>query len=782
MPSPTEADPGNDSFIQQQLRSQQVKLVLQNQPISIAYTLLVMAVAAILLAGRVEEQTLLVWYGSLLLVGVIRSLLVIRYRRTDPVETGVDNYLYGLTLTAVATGALCGLAIPLSWHGGDEIRQVIILFLVGGIATASLATFGPLVRVYSLFLSCIILPGAAWMYYNPDPNTHSIGLVVLFFFLILVMTARTYASTLKKTLRLHFTNTTLNQHLFNANARALRNSQELEEQISQRKQAESNLAAYARKLKKANQALQQELSARDKNEQALTDQALSILESEVQMRAIFLNAFDAIITFTPGGIIKSCNPAAETMFGYTKSMLAGKHIRNLLPDYNQINISAKHSHHLFGLRASKEKFPLAFSVEAMQMGHKSMYVGILHDETDAQRAHEALTQARDAAEEANKAKSEFLSSMSHELRTPMNAILGFSQLLESDPAHPLNDAQRESVEQITKAGWHLLELINGVLDLAKVEAGKIETVLEDVRIGDVIAECLSLIAPMAEQADIELVDQASDSEIIVRADATRFKQVILNLLSNGIKYNKPGGKVILSKPVERKGFCRMNVIDTGIGLTEEQTETIFSPFSRVAEDREEIEGTGIGLTITKKLLTLMGGNIGVTSEPGQGSKFWIELPLSDAQIELDDEPAEAGEEKPAETHAPNHATLLYVEDNPANLVLVQNILSQRRPDVELLSSHNGELGLSIAVNQRPDVILLDIALPGMSGFEVLKLLQADSRTASIPTFAISANAMPRDIAKGLEAGFTHYLTKPIDVPEFLNTLDSLLEQAGKERS
>ena len=552
----------------------------------------------------------------------------------------------------------------------------------------------------------------------------------------------------------------------------------LEAEIRKRLAAEKAVADYVRKLEQANQGLQREVAERARNEEALTRQALTILESEVRLRAIFHNAFDGILSFDTDGRIHAANPAAEHLFGLKAEEIKRRRIADLLPDIRPDDANPSLVCELTGRRADGGKFPASLSLERTEGGKEKLFVCLVRDNTAEQQARQALVEARDSAERANKAKSEFLSSMSHELRTPMNSILGFAQLLQSDPDNPLSDTQKESVDQIARAGWHLLQLINDVLDLAKVEAGKIEAILEDVDLDTVMAECLSLVMPLAEKHGIELADQATGTGLHIRADYTRFKQVVLNLVSNGIKYNRKNGSVAIeARRVD--DWCEIAIVDTGVGLSAEQIDRIFEPFSRVAAQREEIEGTGIGLTITRKLVALMGGAIGVESQPGAGSRFWVRIPLY--QGDSAGRPAALGGTAEADAsatarNAGQQQTVLYVEDNPANLALVEYVLRQRRPQLRLISAHTGELGIALAESQRPDLIILDISLPGMDGYEVLDVLRADPQLRNTPTFALSANAMQRDIEKGLEAGFDDYLTKPIDVTRLLGTIDALLER------
>lgn len=388
--------------------------------------------------------------------------------------------------------------------------------------------------------------------------------------------------------------------------------------------------------------------------------------------------------------------------------------------------------------------------------------------------------ARDSAIAANQAKNDFLSAMSHELRTPLNAILGFGQILQADTA--LNDEQSEFAGEIIRAGEHLLSLVDEVLDLSRIETGRVDLSLEPVAVASVFSEVVTLIAPFAEKEGIRLIVEEA-GVLAIHADRVRLKQVLINLLSNAIKYNRPGGTVALHATC-RHGTVRISVADTGEGIPPEQVKDLFTRFNRLGREKGSIEGTGIGLALSKRLVELMNGTITAESVPGTGSTFLIELPgcdpLPDA-FALDTLVANAvleGGRRPDRVEPPeqpdvveddDRITVLYVEDNPAGIRLMNHILG-KESRYRLITAHTGSLGLDMAELHRPQVVLVDINLPGIDGFEILRRIRATEWGASVPVIAISANAMKHSMKSAEAAGFTSYITKPFDINEFLELL------------
>lgn len=528
-----------------------------------------------------------------------------------------------------------------------------------------------------------------------------------------------------------------------------------------------------------------------------------MLKTKALQNAILNSANFSIIATDPQGVIQLFNVGAEHMLGYSAENVVNKVNPSDLHDPTEVLARAQALSHEFGvaiapgfealafkasrgiediyeltyINADGSRFPAIVSITALRDDYQEIigYLLIGSNNSVRERVERELNDAMATADQANLAKSEFLSSMSHELRTPLNAILGFAQLIESGSPPPTISQQR-SVAQILKAGWYLLDLINEILDLTLIESGKLSLSLEPIYLSEVLRESRAMIEPQATKRGIQLRFPQLDLSFLVMADRTRVKQVLINLLSNAIKYNRVNGTVVVDCTMKPLGRMRISIADTGEGLTPEKLQQLFQPFNRLGQEAHVGEGTGIGLVVSKRLVELMGGAIGVESGVGVGSVFWIELNLTTA-IKLCAVKAESAAVStlPRAANMPQR-TLLYVEDNPANLMLVEDLV-MRRPDVNLLTAQDADSGIAIARASGVDVILMDINLPGISGVEALRILRADQDTAHIPIIALSANAGPRDIARSLDAGFFRYLTKPIKVKEFFDTLDAAFHSA-----
>lgn len=398
------------------------------------------------------------------------------------------------------------------------------------------------------------------------------------------------------------------------------------------------------------------------------------------------------------------------------------------------------------------------------------------DITQLKLAEERVIKAKESAEKANRAKSEFLSSMSHELRTPLNAILGFTQLIDMDKN--LTEEQHKNLTEVRKAGEHLLQLVGDVLDLAKIESGKMTLNTESVSPVIILNEVLALLKGQAEHKGVQLVLRTNSlAEHTVYADRMRLKQVFLNLIGNAIKYNRDHGRVVISCELVDPGYMRVGVEDTGRGIAQDRQAEVFQPFNRLGAEMGNIEGSGVGLVITKQLVSHMGGRIDFTSEEGNGSHFWVDLPiLSDMLPALAQEPeavAPVDVVEHLELPLKSPKRVLYVEDNESNQRLVARLFA-RYPMLRLEVAHDALRGLYLARTNKPDLILMDINLPGMDGYEALEVLKNDPGTRNIPVLALSANAMAHDLEKGSAAGFNYYLTKPINLQELMEALTSFL--------
>jgi PAS domain S-box-containing protein len=401
-------------------------------------------------------------------------------------------------------------------------------------------------------------------------------------------------------------------------------------------------------------------------------------------------------------------------------------------------------------------------------------VKTIWDLTDDEHRAEELREARAAAEAGSAAKSEFLSSMSHELRTPLNAILGFAQLLQRDKKEPLSQRHRDRVDQIIKGGEHLLRLIDDILDLSRIEAGGVSISTEPVAVPEVLEEVRQTLEPMANRQEIVLQIAPLPLDVpLVSADRTRFAQILMNFGSNAIKYNRPHGSVTFTVSTA-PSLVRVAVGDTGMGIPVESQSKLFQPFQRAGQETGPIEGTGIGLVITKRLAELMGGSVGFRSTPGHGSEFWVEMPIRES---VASRPLAPREERAVENRfGEAQARVLYVEDNPANVSFMRDLVSTF-DNLDLVAVPTAEMGIELAREHQPSVIIMDINLPGMSGIEALATLRRYPETREIPVIALTAAASERDKQKGMQAGFYRYLTKPVQVDALLTALEALLSPA-----
>jgi len=505
----------------------------------------------------------------------------------------------------------------------------------------------------------------------------------------------------------------------------------------------------------------------------------AVRKAEEKYRLIFENAIEGMFQTTPSGKCLSVNPAFTRMFGYDS------------PEQLIANVSDI-AHKLFVDPARREElkrlmetqgFVELFEYEAYRKDGTRIWLSenarVVRDASGAILYYEGtvqdVTQRKrvEEIEQASKAKTEFLSRVSHELRTPLNAILGFGQLL--DRQNP-TETQRPRIGHILSAGKHLLGLINEVLDISRIEAGKLQLSLEPVCVADALEETLDLLRPLAAERKIEIsADTEMDAGVYVMADRQRFKQVLLNLLTNGVKYTPQFGQVTASYRAEGDSI-RVTVSDTGPGIPADKRERLFMPFERLGAEHSNVEGTGLGLALSQRLMHAMGGSIGVDPSAGRGSKFWLELPRTNPLL-----PKRGLRKKPGETRVADPVAakrkVLYIEDNLSNLTLIEELLREE-PAIELLTAMQGRVGLELARQHSPDLILLDLHLPDIDGHEVLCQLKALEATREVPVVVISADATASQIDRLMSAGATTYLTKPLDVTEFFRVVDKATNRNG----
>ncbi len=529
----------------------------------------------------------------------------------------------------------------------------------------------------------------------------------------------------------------------------------------------------------------EDISERKHAEKALCETNEQLAMALQRNQLIMDSSQDVICTIDSNGRFLTVNAACQSLWGYLPEELVGQtHVSLVHPDDREKTAAADADIRRTGrlvdfvnrqIRKNGDVVDVLWS--ATWSARDQIFFCVAHDITERQRAERALRLAKETADRANRAKSEFLSRMSHELRTPLNAILGFSQLLGR---RSLTESQREGINHITSAGRHLLDLINEVLDISRIESGRIQLSVEPVRVGDVLAETVDLIRPLAHERNIELcaADQV-DSEWHVLGDRQRLKQVLLNLLSNAIKYTPMNGRVVISVALLGEDKIRVVVSDTGPGIAPQNLSRLFTPFDRLGAENSEVQGTGLGLALSQRLIQAMHGNIGVDSELGKGSTFWVELPRTICPSEEVSQRQAASSRENIETSgSTSKCTVLYIEDNLSNLTLIERIVAEQ-PGIELVTAMQGKLGLDLARRHGPDLILLDLHLPDMPGWEVLAHLKATAETRDIPTIVLSADATARQIDRLLCAGAQAYLTKPLDVDRLIEILGETNRAASR---
>ena len=556
--------------------------------------------------------------------------------------------------------------------------------------------------------------------------------------------------------------------------------------------ASDEIGQLGESLERTAKLLKQRTGDLEQRAQELAESEAANQKQARLLQCILNSMGDGVVVADQSGHLVLTNPAARNLFGsdplnstpsqwvdhvsiYRSDSMTECPVEDLPlvravrgENPGTVGLFLRHKHSAEGVWIDVTARPLREEHDVVRGG-----VAVFRDVSAAKRNEETLQVARAEAEQANQAKSEFLSRMSHELRTPMNAILGFAQLLDLDPLSP---PQRQSVDQILKGGRHLLTLINEVLDLARIEAGKMALSTEPIPVGEAVQSVLDLLMPLASQSGVSFrMEESPDWKRYVLADRQRFQQVVMNLLSNAIKYNQFGGSVTVACQAMGESRFHLGIRDTGEGLAPEKMAKLFKPFERLGAEQSGIEGSGIGLALSKRLIEAMGGRIGMESEVGVGSTFWVELPICDGPLQAYDRlyGEDAVERLLPSERATKTTKLLYIEDNLSNNLLMERIL-ENRPDVQLISAMQGRLGLELARQHRPDLIFLDLHLPDITGDEVLRALRKQRVTAGIPVAMISADATPSQIDRLLAGGANEYFTKPLDVKRLLNYVDEVL--------
>ena len=529
----------------------------------------------------------------------------------------------------------------------------------------------------------------------------------------------------------------------------------------------------------------EDISERKESEAAL-QQSRGELQAALHANQLIMdNSQDVICTIDGHGHFLTVNAACEELWGYTADELVGRRYIDLVytEDRPKTEDAAKELlatgkiTDFVNRYVRKDGTLVDVLWSATWSAKDRIMFCVAHDVTDRSRIEKALRDAKEEADRANHAKSDFLSRMSHELRTPLNSILGFGQLLDRQTP---TDTQRPRIRYILSAGRHLLNLINEVLDISRIEAGNLQLSVEPVCVEEAISEALDLMRPLAAERTIGLATAGSlETTTYVLADRQRLKQVLLNLLSNAVKYTAVQGSVTVAFADSAKGLIRISVRDNGAGIAVEKLARLFTPFDRLGKEQSAVEGTGLGLALCQRLVQAMHGSIGVNSTLGSGSTFWLELPQAVSPLQalaVQKSPA-APQPAPAE----DSRRILYIEDNFSNVTLVEQMLAER-PALELMTAMQGRVGLELARQHSPDLILLDLHLPDMPGWQVLAQLKADNLTREIPVVVISADATAPQVKRLVSAGARAYLTKPLDIAEFFRVIEAALPPAEKEEA
>ena len=708
------------------LKDEQTRLLYVGLPSALAVNTLLALILVTILRSVIAPNILFGWLALLGTILLARAVLLAAWRRSGLNAANYDpRWIYRFRFYVIATGIAWGVGAVLLFPAGDASHQAFLAFVLAGLCSGASTTLAA-DRVSVLgFLVPTLLPLVVRFGVEGGEIPLAMSVMSALFLIFLSMSAARLGRGLHENLRLRVEAATREQGL-----------RQSEDRLNQAQQV-AHLGSF------------------DWNP---VSGELQWSDEHFRLWGLELHAVTPTYELFCQGIHPDDVARVEEII--QRALHGGRFYdcrhRVVWPDGSERYI------HGMG--------------EAMfdDAGQVVRMAGTVQDVTELKQVEQALIQAKNAAEAGSRVKSEFLASMSHELRTPLNAILGFSQLFGMD--RDLPEDSKEQAREIERAGQHLLSLVNDLIDLARIEAGKLELSPEPVSVKSVVDDSLAMMAPIACKQGIELVDENSKGlETTVRTDYVRLRQVVINLLSNAIKYNRPQGIVRLSCHMN-DGKVRISIADTGPGIPADKQSRVFNTFDRLGAEGGTIEGTGIGLVITKRIVEAMDGSIGFESTEGQGSTFWVEFPANDT-VALPTSKVAAPASVPEAISRPTvRPVVLYIEDNLMNLRLMQQIF--KRKDLELRDAHTAETGIELARAEPPVLILMDINLPGMDGYEALKALKTDARTAHIPVVAVSANAMKDDENRGLEAGFAAYIIKPIDLSSLNATLSKLIVKSA----
>ena len=832
-------DPGTNPDALLQNHDVEARLLYKayaRRPMSLLMTLAVAPVGTVLLWPLLPHTPLLAWMVAILFATTLRGIEYMLFKRVVPVAATIPRwrriFLIQTTLSGVAWALGPTLLI---WQGAGSTAFMLMSILLCACAVA-MASIAEQKTAMQTFICAAMLPPAAAAFVAGGNFEHLVGAMLVAATIALIKVGRDSSANIRAVIESQVNlQALLDASLdavvgMDAQGRITDWNQRAQIMFGWRKdealgkvlndlvlvpqsstERKSGLARLMKSATPPSQGQRVEIAARHRNGDTIpVEVATTVVNlgnrvlttafiADISQRkvaldrlALFRRVFDAsnqcmvIADASSRGVYQ--NRAHALAMGYSDSDIIGKPFFHSLPKdgaqkiWNEVKLAIAKNGAWEGqlefCRKDGSEFTSISNIGSIKdrQGNIQYVFNIFTDFSDELARREELRTALDAAERANLAKSEFLSSMSHELRTPMNAILGFGQILEFDET--LNVDQRDSVAEILKGGRHLLKLINDVLDLARIESSAVKLSLQAVSVAEVIHEAWQALEPLAMTRKIGLHRNLLKSAT-VKADKERLKQVMLNLLSNAINYNRDGGSIEIRAHVKSPGRLRIEVTDTGLGIAPERLPVIFEAFNRRGAEHGQIGGTGIGLIIASRLVELMGGVVGVDSQLGVGSTFWLELPvdhpvLSNTEIGFDGSAVQFDERV-------HQYSVLCIDDNPVNLKLISQLLA-KRPHIHLITAHTPGLGIQLALGRQPDLILLDINMPGMDGYQVLEVLKTYARTKSIPIIAVTANAVPRPPAQGGTTGLADYLTKPLEVGKFLAAVDYWLENGLHNRS